>query len=173
MNFPQNPPELFLQERRKKRRCVISVNENLKSDKSGNVKFNLSIIMNLKVLSTVLVMTGIFVFSGITRAEACEIELAIVDNSKSQYSTGDEIIIKVEVKLTHRVCSEGIENTKFSSEGLKILGATKWTETIPGTFERKLKVVVTSNVSGAATLKASRSCDKDGGIGVIRISLIQ
>ena len=68
--------------------------------------------------------------------------------------------------FTHRVCPEGIEKTKFTYDGLKIQGATKWVETSAGTWERKLKIEVIEEAE-KLKLKAVRTCDKDGGSGSI------
>jgi hypothetical protein len=131
--------------------------------------------MKLKIKLSILIasffLTGLLILSGTSISKACEIEFRILENPKAQYSPGEELIVKVKVKFTHRVCPEGIENTKFNSDGIKITGATKWVETSPGTFERKLKILVTSDASGTAVLKAVRSCEKDGGLGVLQVQV--
>jgi hypothetical protein len=115
-------------------------------------------------------MTGLFLTAGMKEVKACDIEMEIVDNIRSKYSPGDELVIKVTIHFTHRNCPEGIESTKFTSEGLKILGATKWTEVSSGVFERKLKVRIDESMNGSALLNAVRKCDKDGGMGTIRLA---
>jgi len=101
-------------------------------------------------------------------AKACEIEFEVVGNKKDVYQTGDEIIVKVHVVFTHRVCPEGIESTRFIYEGMKILGATKWEEISSGTYERKLKIKIEESSPDGLVLKAIRTCDKEGGIGNIK-----
>jgi hypothetical protein len=126
--------------------------------------------MKTRYFLTVLFMTGLFLTSGIMAARACDIEMEIIDNIRSKYSPGDELVIKVVVHLTHRNCPEGIESTRFTSEGLKILGATKWTEVSSGVFERKLKIRIDESMNGSALLNAVRKCEKDGGMGTIRLA---
>jgi hypothetical protein len=126
--------------------------------------------MNTKLFFTGLMMAGFFLVSGITEVRACDIELEIIDNIQSKYRPGDELVVKVTVHFTHRNCPEGIESTKFTSDGLKIIGATKWTEVASGVFERKLKVRIDESMNGSAVLNAVRKCDKDGGRGTIRLA---
>ncbi len=126
--------------------------------------------MRTKYFFAILFMTGLFITAGMKEARACDIEMEIVDNIRSKYSPGDELVIKVSVHLTHRNCPEGIESTRFTSEGLKILGATKWVEVSSGVFERKLKVRIDESMNGSALLNAVRKCDKDGGMGTIRLA---
>lgn len=105
-------------------------------------------------------------------AEACEIEFEVIGNKKDVYQAGDEIIVKIDVVFTHRVCPEGIEATKFKYEGMKILGATKWEEITSGTFERKLKIKIEKADPEGLVLKAIRTCDKDGGMGSIKFMVV-
>jgi hypothetical protein len=102
-------------------------------------------------------------------ATACEIHIKIKSGEKQIYQTGDEIIFEVTVFLTHHDCPEGIKATKFSGEGLNLLGATKWKEVALGTYVRLVKTKVTSTRDGAGVLHARRKCDKEGGYGVIQL----
>lgn len=98
---------------------------------------------------------------------ACEIEFKVNEKyQKEIYAAGDQIVVELKVVLSHRDCNVAIENTKISATGCEITGATKWQETSPGVFERKLKVVVSSGVSDFQ-LNCRRTCDKDGGFGKI------
>lgn len=126
--------------------------------------------MKARLFFTGVFMTVLFFATNFTEARACDIELAIVDNIQSKYKLGDELVIKVTVHLTHRNCPEGIESTRFTSDGLKILGATKWTEGTTGVFERKLKVRIDESMNGEAVLNVVRKCDKDGGRGSIMLA---
>lgn len=118
-------------------------------------------------------VTTFFLFSILLvnqQLKACEIEFAIMgDEKKESFKVGDEIIVKVKVIFTHRVCPEGIENTKFKYEGVKVLGATKWKEYAKGKFERKLKLKVLKGNSPEMILEAIRTCDKEGGYGKIKL----
>jgi hypothetical protein len=103
------------------------------------------------------------------QVKACEIEFTILgDEKKETYKAGDEIVVKIDVVFTHRVCPEGIENTKFKYDGIKVLGATKWQEIANGKFERKLKLVVLEGDQEELILEAIRTCDKEGGYAKIK-----
>jgi hypothetical protein len=101
------------------------------------------------------------IVTGPVIASACEIDIEILENKKEIYHKGDVLIVKVKVILTHRQCPEGINTTKFSYEGIKVLGATKWNEISKGTFERKFNLV----------FGALRTCDKEGGAGSIKFTV--
>lgn len=103
-------------------------------------------------------------------ALACEINLEVSEKSaKEEYAVGDELVVTVEVILTHRNCHIDIADTDFDGDGLKIKQATKWKEIKPGVWTRKLKVEVTGNKSGELTLSATRTCNKEGGYGEIEL----
>ena len=108
---------------------------------------------------------------GLYDAVACEIDFEVIDNKKEIYQVGDVIVVKVKVVFTHRSCPEGINATKFNYKGMKIQGATKWVETKPGTFERKLKILIEDTTKGNLVIKAIRTCDKDGGFGSIKLAV--
>lgn len=118
-------------------------------------------------------MRLIFIFfvllTGIASASACDIKFKILDNKKELYKPGEEFIAKITVIFTHKNCPEGIGATEFKLDGLTISQATKWSETESGTYERKLKLKVTSNKSGKIKLDAVRKCKKDGGFGSLKL----
>lgn len=103
------------------------------------------------------------------QVKACEIEFSIQGEKKEGFMVGDEIIVKVDVIFTHRVCPEGIESTKFRYKGIKVLGATKWKEIANGKYERKLKLKVLESEEKEMVLEAIRKCDKEGGYGKISL----
>jgi hypothetical protein len=120
---------------------------------------------NLLIKSVVALMF-LLVF-GIS-AMACEVEFKVSDKSKKAvYSSGDELVVELKVVLVHRGCNVSVEDTKLDAAGCKITGATKWTETSPGVFERKLKVQVLTGSEKEMQISCRRSCDKDGGSGKI------
>ncbi|OFY32777.1 MAG: hypothetical protein A2275_05960 [Bacteroidetes bacterium RIFOXYA12_FULL_35_11] len=82
-------------------------------------------------------------FAGIIAASlACEFEFKIDEKSKKDvYAAGDEVVILVKCIFTHRVCNIAIKDTKFDTEGFKILGATDWKETKPGVSDFTLRFV--------------------------------
>jgi len=117
-----------------------------------------------KIISTLIISTFVS-----TIGFACEIKLAITGEKKVLYKTGDELIVEATVIYTHRVCELNITDTKFSAEGLKILGATQWKENAPGTYTRQLKVQILNDSKKEGVIKVERSCKKDGGVGVLTI----
>ncbi len=99
---------------------------------------------------------------GLVRLFACEPIITIDGKEKSKYKTNEELIIKVQITLTHRNCNVDIKNTKFDAEGIKILSATDWKESEPGVWERKLKVKVTAKKGQTAKITVIRACSKGG-----------
>lgn len=103
--------------------------------------------------------------------QACEIEVKTKGEQQQVYAEGDVVVLTVNVFLTHRNCPEGIKSTTFQVEGMKIMGATKWRETSPGQFVRLIKVKITAAEGGKGALHARRTCDKEGGYGVLRLKV--
>jgi len=122
-----------------------------------------------KILKRAILLFAILAGFSIFEAKACEIEFEVQGEKKEAYTVGDEIIIKVTVILTHRVCPEGIKKTSFESDGLKVVGAKEWEQINDRKFERLLKVKVTGTENGKVTISATRTCDKDGGFGSITL----
>ncbi|WP_346857038.1 hypothetical protein [uncultured Draconibacterium sp.] len=122
----------------------------------------------MKYLITALFFVSVLLLNH--QVQACEIEFTILGDEKQEsFKAGDEIIVQVDIVFTHRVCPEGIENTKFKYEGVKVLGATKWKETANGKFERKLKLQVLEGEEKELILEAIRKCDKEGGYAKLSI----
>lgn len=117
-----------------------------------------------------ILLAGIILFAGSAGANACEIDFKILKGEKKAYSKGDVLIVKVEVFLTHRNCPEGIQATKFELKGLEVAAATNWDEQIALTYVRKLKIKITGS-GGEAMIKAVRKCDKEGGLGTMKLKL--
>lgn len=111
----------------------------------------------------------ILIVAGIS--SACEIEVKIKGKQKEVYTEGEMIVLSVCVFMTHKDCPEGIEATKFKSEGIKVLGATKWKETAPLKFVRLFKVKIEKTDKGECVFHTRRTCDKDenGGYGFLRL----
>jgi hypothetical protein len=125
----------------------------------------------LMILS-VLIFTGILIFSFYsTEVFACEIEMKIDGESGEPYRTGDELILMVEVFLTHRNCTTRIEATEFTVEGMDVLGVTKWVETSRNHFQRFVKVKITATENGESIFYAKRTCTKEGGYGFIKLNV--
>ncbi|PLW99953.1 MAG: hypothetical protein C0594_16350 [Marinilabiliales bacterium] len=106
----------------------------------------------------------------VQKAVACEFEFKVDGDKKEVYKAGDVVVVKVKVTFTHMVCDVGIQKTKFETDGLKIEGATDWKETSPGIWERKLKLKVTGNDKGELVLSGTRTCNKTGGYGSLKLN---
>ena len=105
--------------------------------------------------------------AGVT-TDACDITFKVNEKyQKEAFIAGEEIVLEQKIVLTHRGCHVEINDTKTTARGCEIEGATKWVETTPGTFERKLKVKVLSGKESEMNISCTRSCDKDGGSGKI------
>lgn len=115
----------------------------------------------------IIITTFILTFLFSPMLSACEINFKLMGEEKTIYEVDDEIIVLLEVKLTHRVCPEGIESTDYKTDGVDIVAATKWKETSPNVWKRKLKLKVEGNKKGKLMLSATRTCDKEGGFGSI------
>lgn len=102
----------------------------------------------------------------VASALACEITFEILNGEKKTYAVGDEIILRVKVEFTHRVCPEGIKATEFKMDGLKVLGAKEWAEHSPTSYSRDLKITITEAGKDAKFI-SKRTCDKEGGFGSI------
>ncbi len=100
---------------------------------------------------------------------ACEVDWEVIGDKKDKYDAGDVLIVKVTVFLTHRNCPEGIKATKFKTDGLKVIQATRWNESSPEVWDRKLKLKVTGNKSKKVKISADRECEKEGGHGVLTL----
>lgn len=105
--------------------------------------------------------------------KACDFTFKIEGETKTEYTQGDVVIVLVTLHLTHRVCPESIDETKFDFSGLKVLGATKWTEAPNGLYERKFKLEVIAGEKPKYSMLATRTCDKDGGSGTFKLKVRQ
>lgn len=104
---------------------------------------------------------------------ACDIEFTIDPKSKKAvYKQGDEIIIVVTVKRTHRNCTVPMDDTKFIPHGLKILKATDWSQVSTMVWERKLLMTVTGSKDGKLILEGTRECKKEDSRGVLELKSI-
>lgn len=100
---------------------------------------------------------------------ACDFTFKI-ENEKSRYKVGDEIVVKVTLVLIHGNCTTAIKATNFKGNGVKILSGTDWKEISNRTWERKVKLKVLEGVA-KPTLIVTRTCDRDGGRGVLTIKI--
>ncbi|MCD6161075.1 MAG: hypothetical protein J7K40_01505 [candidate division Zixibacteria bacterium] len=120
-------------------------------------------------LKAILIFGAVLLFVNINQIYACDIKFSVQGEQKELYEVGDEVILTLIVKYTHRVCPEGIDKTQYETNGIKILQGTKWKEFKPGLWGRKLKVEVTGNKEGKISVAAIRTCEKEGGFGSITL----
>lgn len=103
-------------------------------------------------------------------SQACELKFAISGEQKESYKAGEELIIEVTIVYTHRTCEIQLSDTKFTYEGMKILGATAWKEKAPNTFSRQIKISLLADALPEAKLNIVRKCSKDGVIGTFKVA---
>ncbi|MEA1997521.1 MAG: hypothetical protein U9N45_07765 [Gemmatimonadota bacterium] len=103
---------------------------------------------------------------------ACEIEVK-ARGGRKEASGGEVVILEVHVFLTHKDCPEGIKATKFKTEGMEVLGATKWKQTALERFVRLVKVKMAQTGKDEAVFHARRTCDKEenGGYGFLKLKV--
>ncbi len=103
-------------------------------------------------------------------SQACELKFAISGERKESYKPGEELIVEVTIVYTHRTCEIQLSDTKFTYEGMKILGATSWKEKAPNAFSRQIKISLLADLLPEAKLNIVRKCSKDGVIGTFKVS---
>ena len=104
-------------------------------------------------------------------SRACEIEFKILKGEKENYKVGDTLVIKVDVKLTHRSCPVAMKKTKFKLKGMKVIKSTPWKQKSANDWVRKLKIVVTEKNAKKINITAIRECEKDGGFGTLKLNM--
>ncbi len=92
-------------------------------------------------------------------------------SQNSQYKKGDEFILEITHKITHRDCDISIEDTKIVEYGLKVVSATKWKTEGKNSNSRKLKLKVIGAKSGKATLSINRNCKRGEQIAAFSIAV--
>jgi hypothetical protein len=114
----------------------------------------------------------LLVFSVATlSALACHFEFT-TDANKKTCKPGEEFVINIKLTLTHRTCTVTPAQTKFKTDGFDVLGATTWKEATPGVWTRQVKVKVKSDATKKMTLTATRTCDREGGLGVYSLNIL-
>lgn len=102
-------------------------------------------------------------------SHACELKFNISGEKKEVYKAGEEVIIEVIITYTHRKCEIELSDTKFTYEGIKILGATPWKEKAPATYARQVKVLILNDSLENGVLSIARKCSKEGVFGSIKL----
>lgn len=101
---------------------------------------------------------------------ACDITLTLDAPQKASYKAGDEVVVTVQVKHSHRVCRLPINETTYEPDGVTILAATDWKEISAGVFTRKMKLRVVGNASGNLVFGVRRKCTRDNSVGTLRLA---
>ena len=114
--------------------------QNLTQNRISNLKKNMYMRTGIRGMLAAIIVLGLTFMS--QSVKACDFTFKIEGETKTEYTQGDVVIVLVTLHLTHRVCPESIDETKFDFSGLKVLGATKWTEAPNGLYERKFKLEV-------------------------------
>lgn len=104
-------------------------------------------------------------------ALACNFEFT-TDNNKKSTKPGEEFVINIKLTLTHRTCTVAPSQTKFKTEGFDVVSATTWKEASTGVWTRQVKVKVKADAKKKMTLTATRTCDKEGGLGVYSLDIL-
>ena len=94
------------------------------------------------------------------------------DGNKKSCKPGEEFVINVKLTLTHRTCTTAPTQTKFKTDGFDVLAATTWKEITPGVWTRQVKVKVKADATKKMTLTATRTCDKEGGLGTYSLDIL-
>lgn len=116
-----------------------------------------------KILFGVLFIVALF-FSSLS-IKACQFNFDIV-NAKGEkienisYKNGNEIIVEIKYKQTHRNCNLSIDATKFTVDGFKIISTTKWKTDKNNESSKKLKLKIIDNQKTNSTLTVIRECDR-------------
>jgi hypothetical protein len=78
-----------------------------------------------------LIVCVVFLLSLSFTSRACEIKFNISGEKKEVYKAGEELIVEVTVTYTHRVLELELSDSKFTYEGMKILGLTAGKKSLP------------------------------------------
>jgi len=104
-------------------------------------------------------------------AQACDISVTIEPSSRKEvYQPGDEVVVLVQVRHTHRVCRLPMEETTYEPEGFVILAASDWKESAPGTWNRKMKLKVKGTATGDLVFSVRRKCTRDDNTGTVHLA---
>ena len=114
----------------------------------------------------------VLVFSVSTlSALACSFEFT-TDGNKKTCKPSEELVVNVKLTLTHRTCVVAPAQTKFKTEGFDVVAATAWKEATPGVWTRQIKIKVKADATKKITLTATRTCEKEGGLGTYSLDIL-
>lgn len=127
----------------------------------------------MKITWVTIIVLGFFFLQILPKeANACDITFEIIKGEKEAYQVGDTITVLVSVILTHRSCPIAIKKTNFKTNGLKVIKATPWKQLTSMEYERKLLIVIGKPKKGKLMINATRTCDKDGGFGSMKLESV-
>lgn len=104
-------------------------------------------------------------------ALACHFEFT-TEGTKKSCKPNEEFILNIKLVLTHRTCAVAPAQTKFKTDGFKVISATTWKEATPGIWTRQVKVKVNPDAKKKITMTATRTCDKEGGLGTYNLDIL-
>jgi len=120
----------------------------------------------------IFLITALFI-ANISASQACELRFNISGERKAGYKAGEELIVEITVVYTHRKCEIELSDTKFTYEGIKILGATPWKEKVPATYVRQVKILMLDDALEEGILSVGRKCSKEGAFGSIKLKKVK
>ena len=97
---------------------------------------------------------------------ACNFTFTLQDSkgntvNPQKVKTGETYTLVVVYKNTHGNCEIPIKDTKFKTDGVKVVSATDW-KAENGGYVRKLKIEITDNKKSEVFIQALRTCDRGG-----------
>ncbi|HNX21072.1 MAG TPA: hypothetical protein PKG88_01805 [Bacteroidales bacterium] len=113
-----------------------------------------------------LFLTLTFFIAFIMTTLACNITFTLLDSkgntvNPQKVKTGETYTVVVVYKNTHGNCEIPIKDTKFKTDGVKVVSATDW-KAENGGYVRKLKIEITDNKKSEVFIQALRTCDRGG-----------
>lgn len=97
---------------------------------------------------------------------ACNITFSLLDSkgnvvNPQKVKTGDTYTLVMTYKYTHGNCDIALKDTKYKTDGVKVVSATEW-RSENNIYTRKLKIQITENSKEEVFLQAIRTCDRGG-----------
>lgn len=114
-----------------------------------------------KIFATILLLLGTILVT-----HACNITFTLLDQkgntvNPQKVKKGENYTVVVMYKYTHGNCDIVIKDTKFKTDGMKVVSATEWANE-NNTYVRKIKVEITENNKDEVFIQAIRTCDRGG-----------
>jgi len=102
----------------------------------------------------------------ISTTVACNITFSLQDEkgnvvNPQKVKTGETYTLVLTYIYTHGNCDIALKDTKYKTDGIKVVSATEWTSN-NNVYTRKLKIQITDNNKDEVSLLAIRTCDRGG-----------